>query len=204
MEKNRGTVIAVIAALVVSVISLGVAFATFSRSLTINGNATITASTWDVHFSETELNGAGTGVAASNATIANSATPVPTSQTGTLNAYTFDFDVTFQQPGQKVKYEFYIVNAGTYTANLSAPIVGSPVCKIGSETQQTCPVTYTVTKDGTNAFTGSDSLAAGASQKVVVEAQLNYPSGMDASNYTVANAISVSFPTVTFAYSQAN
>lgn len=198
MEKNRGTVIAVIAALVVSVISLGVAFATFSRSLTINGNATIAASTWDVHFSTTSG-----GAAASNTVIANSATPVPTSETGTLDAYTFDFDVAFQQPGEKVKYEFYIVNAGTYNANLSAPTVDSPVCSISGVTQGSCPVTYTVTKQDGTAFSGNDTLNAGASVKVVVEAQLNYPSEMGDSNYTVANAISVSFPTVTFAYSQA-
>ena len=50
MEKQRGTTVAIVAALIIAVISLGVAFAAFSTTLNINGTATVQASSWDVYF----------------------------------------------------------------------------------------------------------------------------------------------------------
>ena len=184
MEKNRGTVVAVVAALIVSVVSLGVAFAAFSRNLTIDGNATITGSTWDIHFSSTSG-----GSAASSTTITNSASVVPSSETGTLDAYAFNWTATFLTANESVEYHFYIVNAGDYNATLTPPTIQQPTCTSNNETV-TCPITYAVTKTDGTAFTSSDSLASGASVEVVVKATM-------ASNYAGGAAITATFPTVT-------
>jgi len=205
MEKNRGTVIAVIAALVVSVISLGVAFAAFSAQLTINGSATIEASTWDIHFSETAKSSeAGSGAAASGATISNSYVATTGTyavandkETGTLNSNNFTWEASFKTPGDTVQYEFYIVNAGDYNATLTQPVVSTPTCSLNP-----CPVTYTVTKDGSTAFGSNEQLAAGASQKVVVTAQLNPNYGGENGGSLNSSDIDVSVATVTFGYQQ--
>ena len=44
MERKRGSAFIMVIALLISIIGLGVAFAAFSTSLTINGSATIQAS----------------------------------------------------------------------------------------------------------------------------------------------------------------
>jgi len=204
--KNNKITIPIIAALVIAVISLGIAFAAFSATLTINGNATIEASSWDIHFSETEKTStAGSGAAPAQGGV----TITPTIESGsahslvsTLTRDTFTWSGTFRTPEDTLEYRFWIVNAGDYNADLSAPVVNTPVCKIGGTTQQDCPILYSVTKDGTTAFTGSDSLASGASQLVVVKAQLD-PSYYSSDGTGLSNVdIDVSMYTVTFNYTQ--
>ena len=53
MERKRGQIIAVVIALVVAVVSLGVAFAAFSTTLNISGTATVQASSWNIFFTST-------------------------------------------------------------------------------------------------------------------------------------------------------
>jgi len=204
MERNRGQIMAIVAAVVIAVVSLGVAFAAFSATLTINGNATIEASTWDIHFSQTQKTAQGGGTAPASGGV----TITPTTESGSahsttslLTSNTFTWAGTFKSPNDTLEYRFYIVNAGDYNASLSAPTVSAPVCKIGGTTQDTCPITYTITKDGTNAFTGSDSLAKGASQLVVVRAQLSSGYGGNGSSLATSD-IDVSTSTVTFTYTQ--
>ena len=50
MERKRGTTVAVVAALIIAVVSLGIAFAAFSSTLTINGSATVQTSNWKIYF----------------------------------------------------------------------------------------------------------------------------------------------------------
>ena len=49
-NKNRGLKIGVIAALVISVVAIGIGFATFTETLRIEGSATVQTSTWKVKF----------------------------------------------------------------------------------------------------------------------------------------------------------
>ena len=50
MEKERKVKVLSLAALIVAVLGLTVAFAALSQQLTINGSATVDAATWDIHF----------------------------------------------------------------------------------------------------------------------------------------------------------
>ena len=69
MERRRGTTVAVVAALIIAVVSLGIAFAAFSSTLTINGSATVESSSWDIHYSDVS---GGTAPSSSGKTISAS------------------------------------------------------------------------------------------------------------------------------------
>ena len=137
MEKKRGTTIAVVAALIIAVVSLGIAFAAFSTTLTINGTATVKASKWDIYFSDT---GAANSKPSENASI-SSITPSntaggTTTATGTgtyASATTISWNASFKTPGDKVVYKFYVRNDGDYNAKVS----NTPVSKQGSATGET-------------------------------------------------------------------
>ena len=144
MEKKRGTTIAVVAALIIAVVSLGIAFAAFSQTLTINGTATVKATKWDIYFSDT---GEASSKPAANAHI-SSITPSNTAGWTTTatgdgtydSATTISWNATFKTPGDKVVYKFYVRNDGDYNAKVS----NTPVSKQGSasgETAFTCTAT---------------------------------------------------------------
>lgn len=132
MEKKRGTTIAVVAALIIAVVSLGVAFATFSTTLTINGNATVLATKWDIYFAE---NGYSGQTAPSKP--ADSSTLGTMSHSNTISGYTDTVDLTatsatyssptsitwqaaFKSAGDKVVWEFYAVNAGDFDSQVNS------------------------------------------------------------------------------------
>ena len=50
MEKERKIKVLSVAALLVAVLGLTVAFAALSQTLTINGSATVNTASWDIHF----------------------------------------------------------------------------------------------------------------------------------------------------------
>ena len=141
MEKKRGTTVAVVAALIIAVVSLGVAFAAFSTTLTINGTATVQATKWDIYFSDT---GAANSKPAANASITDKTESNTLNYTETVtatgtyaSATTISWNASFKTPGDKVVYHFYVRNDGDYPAAVS----NTPVSRQGSasgETAFTC------------------------------------------------------------------
>ena len=122
MEKNRGSRIIAIIALIVAVTGLTVGFAAFSNSLTISSNANVKPDpdTFKVLFSsskdalETEkVTGkttAASGVTVGEAEITNSgSTPIISGLTA-----------GFTEPGTSVTYEFFVHNAGEYEGYLKS------------------------------------------------------------------------------------
>ena len=106
MEKERKVKVLSLAALVVAVLGLTVAFAALSQTLTINGTASVNASEWDIHFANL-----------SDATIEGAATTTKPVLSGTsISGYA----VTLTKPGDSVTYEFDIVNGGSVDATLSS------------------------------------------------------------------------------------
>ena len=104
MEKERKVRVLSIAALLVAVLGLTVAFAALSQTLTINGSAAVDTATWDIHFEktsgkETEVKGAATFTE-------------PTLSGTTIE----NFSATLTKPGDSVTYYFDIVNNGTVDA----------------------------------------------------------------------------------------
>ena len=107
MEKERKVRVLSIAALLVAVLGLTVAFAALSQTLTINGSAAVDAASWDIHFEktsgkETEVKGAATFTE-------------PTLSGTTIE----NFSATLTKPGDSVTYYFDIVNKGTVDAVVS-------------------------------------------------------------------------------------
>ena len=202
MEKNRGTAIAVIVALVVSVISLGVAFATFSTTLNINGSATVQASSWDVHFTTDSTNKTAGGTVA-NPTINGTAT----STEKTLTATDFTWEGTLKSPGDSIQYHFYVTNQGSYNAKISSVSPTTVSCKIGQDTENTyCPyIDYKVSydADGNNEVSQNDTLVAGGIADIYVTITLtDYTTGNNAINTPPSSAIDVTANPIQITYVQ--
>ena len=122
MEKDRKTKIIAIAALLVGTFALTIGFAAFASNLSIQSGAEFTPNENDfkVNFSTDEdsvvvdvVSAVASGVAGAVGTEASIENGVTTSSISNLNA-------TFTDPGQKITYSFYAVNAGKYEAFLNA------------------------------------------------------------------------------------
>lgn len=156
-NKNRGLKIGVIAALVISVVAIGIGFATFTETLRIEGSATVQTSTWKVKF--TNL---------SAPTLLGTATVVTAPTINTNDTTISTYDVKLSKPGDSVSYTFDVANTGTYNAKLTSINIPTPTCtgKEGAESAATdaanvCKhLTYTLTyADGTS-LAENDALAA--------------------------------------------
>ena len=110
MEKERRIKVLSIVALIVAVLGLTVAFAALSQTLTINGTASVEASSWDVHFanlSEAKITGTAKELAK------------PTLTGDSLS----NVNVSLMKPGDKITYNFEIINNGTITAVEGNPYI---------------------------------------------------------------------------------
>lgn len=156
-NKNRGLKIGVIAALVISVVAIGIGFATFTETLRIEGSATVQTSTWKVKF--TNL---------SAPTLLGTATVVTPPTINTNDTTISTYDVKLIKPGDSVSYTFDVVNTGTYNAKLTSITIPTPTCTGKAETESATTdaanvckhLTYTLTyADGTS-LAENDALEA--------------------------------------------
>ena len=185
MEKQRGTTVAIVAALIIAVISLGVAFAAFSTTLNINGTATVQASSWDVYFA-TAATGTDTKPSSSTALTTDQIQETNrqsgiqetvTDATGSIVATTFTWSAKFKTPGDQVRYTLYIKNGGTYNAKITNVSLPTPTCKIsGTQTAETTicgKIKYTLTNAGDgSAVANNQTLAAGETKTFYLTAYL--------------------------------
>lgn len=112
MEKERKIKTLSLVALVVAVLGLTVAFAALSTQLTIDGTASVSKASWDVHFENlsdpTKNGGASVGVGDGKGIQTDTTTiELP--------------DLTFTKPGDTVTYTFDVVNRGTIDAKVTTP-----------------------------------------------------------------------------------
>ena len=140
MERKRGTTIMIVIALIISIIGLGVAFAAFSSTLTINGSATVTASNWKIYFttSATGEDPGTSGIALPSGQIAESnmqsLPETVTDASATVKTADFTWTAKFKTPGDKVVYDFYVRNTGDYNAKITGINTPTITCKQGSST----------------------------------------------------------------------
>ena len=106
MEKTRKIKMISLCALLVAVLGLTIAFASLSQTLIINGSAAVDTATWDIHFENLTLS-------EKTGTAEVSGTP---SLTGTVIS---GIDVSLNKPGDKIVYEFDLVNNGSIEAKLT-------------------------------------------------------------------------------------
>lgn len=151
MERERRGKNLVIAALLITVVSLSVAFAaTLSSQLNINGTANIGEAKWDVYFDSVTPSATSTATATSAPTI---------SGRNTIN-YTIDL-------AENKTYEFTatVKNNGTYGAKLSQ-------LKIAGAEEYSGLITYTVTGMAAN-----DVINAGDSKTLTVKVSMGTITG---------------------------
>lgn len=117
MEKDRGFKLAAIAALLLSVIGLSIAYAGYTATLTVDGTATV-ASAWKVVWEDLSA-GQATGYASvENKTLAIDSTEQAIS----------GFVGTLKAPGDTITYTWKATNAGEIDATISGVTVGSLTC----------------------------------------------------------------------------
>ena len=203
MNNNNGREmkILVVAALIISIVAIGIGFAAFSETLTINGNASVQTSSWKVKFSEL-------GTAQKTGTAAE--VTAPTLSDTTIETY----NVTFKTPGDSVSYKIKVSNTGSYNAKITTATIPVPTCrgKSGETTAEAdagkvCDkLTYTLvydtddTQSAGQAVQVGDTLKAGETRPMVLT--LKYTEFTDATLLPAAD-VSISNLGVTLVYSQA-
>ena len=125
MEKNRGSKILAIIALLVSAVGLSLGFAAFSQTLTIRSSATVrpNSSDFKVVFSssDTVLETNPVQGVATPSTIETSTGSI----SNTVDPRITGLGAVFTAPGQKVVYTFYAANTGEYDAFLKSISFGN-------------------------------------------------------------------------------
>ena len=113
--KDKKTMIIVIIALIVSVIGIGIAFAAFSQTLTINGNASVEASNWEIVFE-----GMTNASSLDNPTVVGTAEEVTHPSIKNNATEISNYEVLLKTPGDSITYNFKVHNKGSYAANLAS------------------------------------------------------------------------------------
>lgn len=207
MNREREMKTLVIAALVISVVAIGVGFAAFSTTLQINGTATVNTDgkTWNVYFEKIEKTGlSSTGVDSSTPTITNG-----TVGENATNAAISTITAAFTAPGQKLQYKVTVKNAGTYDAKLTAADLVTTLTAAGTgDSAETDAAnvkkhsTFTFTKaDGSAVNVGTDTIAAGQSQEYLYT--LEYADFSNASELPKGQ-VTLTVPQITLTFSQAS
>ena len=182
-ERKKSINLIVVCALVLSLLALSIAFAVFSSTLRINGAADVAASNWDLHFSPSDTVGP-IGVVSIEPIISasqlngNDVTPTATATAATGDATDISYSVTFRTPGEKVSYEFYVVNNGDYNARISAVNKSNTLTctsAIQSEANAVCnELVYTLTDENGNPITTGKTIASKTSQKIILTLSYDY------------------------------
>ena len=171
--NNRKITISIIVILVLAVISLGIAFATFSTVLNINGSAEVQMSSWDIYF--TTLASGGTRPSSSTAMPSNTIAPTGTvsDATASIVATTFTWSANFKSPGDKVVYTIYVKNGGSYNAKVTS--INTPAIQCTTDPKNVCSkLSYGLYTDsaGTTELTTSFTVDAGDTETFYLVAKL--------------------------------
>ena len=189
MRNNKFT-IPVLAALIIAVISMGVAFAAFSATLTINGSAEIEASSWDIYFTN----------AATNGVKPSTATPVPSANIytdgtardlgSTYVATTFTWDASFRSPGDYIRYTIYVKNGGDYDAHVVS--FNTPSIQCSSEQSGCSHLHYGLytNTDGTSPLDSTFRVNAGQTGTLYLIVNLDDEYGSDNVSASIAGLVS--------------
>lgn len=136
MDNNKGFQWILIALLTLAIVVMSVGFATYTSTLTVNGNVTAKGNPWSVHFDKDSYSATG-----SNVTV-----------TPTIGNTSISYAVTLEKPGDKYTFTINVVNDGTIDANLKAITLGAPT------TAQDEYINYTVKYAGTTYTASNNSL----------------------------------------------
>lgn len=113
MKENKQKNIKIMAfiALIVSVLSLAIAYTAMSKTAKINKNSTITDSRWNVHFDSLESKTYGDAKIIKYPALKNDKT------------YIGDFSISLTKPGDSVLFTYDVVNSGNLKAKYEKTLV---------------------------------------------------------------------------------
>ena len=154
MERQKTSQILVIAILSVAILTMSIGFATMAQNLTINGNAHVTGSVWNVSFD----------TAAANTVVTSGSV---TENKPTVTGTSVSFDVTFNTFGQFYEFTIPVVNYGTYEAELDAIVMST--LSAAQEDYLNYSVFYTDSTPTTTEYTAST--ATGLAKTLAPEAR---------------------------------
>lgn len=190
MRRRSSIKSLVLIMLVVAIVGMSVVYALLSTTLTITGNTSVSAASWDIHFANLNANNYG-----------NATYTMPTLSNTSIS----DFEVVLTAPHDYVVFNFDIVNSGTIDAKVTSLIKGTPSCSgvAGSTTGSTDgPLVcnslryYFYYTDGGQLVSEDDILTAG--ETVNVSLHLEY---LDADSLPV-NDVAISNLDITLVYGQ--
>ena len=166
MEKERKIKVLSVAALLVAVLGLTVAFAALSQTLTINGSATVNTASWDIHFKNL-----------SSPTLTGAAEVTTAPAIDTKGTTIGDYALKLTKPGDSVTYTFDVENKGTINAKISELVkAAKPTCTgtgaaATADAKIICDgLTYTLTyTDGGAAVAKEDTLNANQTKNLTLK-----------------------------------
>ncbi len=234
MERERGTKIIAVVALVVAIAGVSLGFAAFANNLTITPNAEVKPlNSLSVLFSSSnttqEAIDSNVSIvklpANEDATYTDFTATTPRISNAVATAPTLEnLKATFVRPGEKVTYTLYVHNESSYDAQLTAVAFGNKTCTAKTGTNQdlvdrACgeidisvivgggsgePTAVTKTQN-----TSSDSTVSGhvlaAGEYETLKVTLSYNDLSSGTGNTNVNGdFDVAFGNVTLTYSSAN
>ena len=197
MEKNGKTKNIVLAVLLVAVVTLSIAYAVLSATLSINAQATVKGANWDVKFQQK-----GSGdicVASSKSGAATTTASVETQPTITATSMS-GLEADLRLPGDKVVCTWQVINNGGIDAKL-ATYNAPAVTYAGAEADKTIVsgnTTVTLTIGGQTPAAGRLLPAtSGNVEDVVLTIQYN-----ENATQLPSNDVTVTAASTTFIYEQ--
>ena len=187
-NKNRFLLVGI---LIIGIISMTIAFAALSTNLSINGTASVAATSWNIHFAN--------GVDNTQSTHASGKV-----NKGTITGLQFaatsisNFTATLYQPNDEVVYNFDIVNDGTIDGQLDN-FTKTITCNSAS-----CDmITYTITCEDAqhNDANQSDYILA-SGKGVSCEMKIKYNDQTNSGNSTYTQTEVSATVTATWLYKQ--
>ena len=187
-NKKRNILLGV---LIVGVISMTVAFAALSTTLSINGTASLPTTSWNIHFDN--------GVDNTSGTHANGKV-----NKGTITGLQFaatsisNFTATLYQPNDEVVYNFDIVNEGTIDGQLDN-FTKTLTCNSAS-----CDmITYTITcEDASHNDANQSDYILASGESVSCEMKIKYNDQTNSNNGTYTQGAVSATATATWLYKQ--
>ena len=188
-ERRKSLNLITICIIVISIVALSIAFAVFSSTLRINGEADVASTNWDIHFSPDPTIAPAGNISINPIITASdldghSVTPTATATAATGTATDISYSVNFKSPGEQVQYEFYVINNGDYAGRISAVNkhnILSCTSSVQAEADVVCnELTYTLTDANGNVITPGRTIASKTSEKVILTLGYDMDSSMTA------------------------
>lgn len=161
-KEDRSSLLMACCALLVSVITLTIAYAVLSTTLTIKGSAKINSATWNINIT------AGKDFT----TYGKAKFGYPTIKSTTIS----DMKVDIYQPGDGVKFPFTVRNDGSLDGKLKEINKGTISCSSANMTnaQKVCEnISYTIKYEDGSEILEEDVIKSGGVQFFVLEIMYN-------------------------------